>query len=333
MTIITAGHGPNIGHGWVKYVIIDKAGQELPPVVQPAVVARAEASIAGALSRAGRTRIGERQFWTGYDAQLSPSQLTMLGQDRLSDPYFIPALLSGALGRFPHLNGAGGGVCVSGLPATWALDAELAGQLGGRIRDAVGQDRFHKIKVIAEPLGLLYAALLDNGGQVVAGASALAERRVGVVDLGHLSIDLAELMRLTPVRSSLDTFRLGSSVPLGQIRAALSSRFDRDLSLLETDLAVRSSKVRIAGQDKSLPRGYDAPLIENGKAIAARLVDRWGSGAQFEAILVGGGGAEVPQLTAPICAAFPHAVVVPEPQTAVARGYARLARRVALALR
>ena len=101
------------------------------------MVARAEASVAGALVRASRARIGDRQFWTGYDAQLSPSQLTMLGQDRLTDPYFIPALLSSALGRFPHLNGAGGGVCVSGLPATWALDTELASALGARIRDAV----------------------------------------------------------------------------------------------------------------------------------------------------------------------------------------------------
>jgi hypothetical protein len=325
-TIVTAGHGPNVGHGWVKYVIIDTRGQELPPVVLPAVVARAEAAVGGALARAERVKVAGRQFWIGHDAQLSPNQITMLDQDRLSDPSFIPALLAGALARFPNLNGASGGCCVSGLPATWALDAELAGRLGTRIREAVGAERFAKIKVIAEPLGLIYAVLLDNNGSVVHDAAALAERRVAVVDL-------AELARLEPIRSSLDTFRLGSVGPLSQIRALLSSKFDRELSLLETDMAVRAGKVRVAGRDRPLPKGWDTPFIENGKTITARLVDRLGSGAQFEAIIVGGGAAEVEHVTSPIREKFSNAIVVPEPQTAVARGYARLARRVALSLR
>lgn len=328
-----AGHGPNVGHGWTKYIVIDSKGRELPPVVIPSVVARAEANVAGALARTQRVKVADgSSFWVGEDAQLSPSQITMLGQDRLTDPHFIPALLRGALGRFPHLNGAAAGVCVSGLPATWSLDVELAGQLGQRIRDAVGPNVFPKIKVIAEPLGLLYSVLLDNNGATV-GDQALALNRVGIVDLGHLSVDLAEILKLQPIRSSLDTFTLGSSVPLGQIRAHFSAHFNRDFSLLETDLAIRAGKARVGGKDKLLPRHWDAPYIENGKTITARLEDRWGSGAQFEAILLGGGEAEVEQVTAPVCKKFANAIVVPDAQLAVARGYARLARRVAAALR
>lgn len=35
MTI--AGHGPNLGHGYLKYILIDDQGIELPPVIFPAM--------------------------------------------------------------------------------------------------------------------------------------------------------------------------------------------------------------------------------------------------------------------------------------------------------
>ena len=40
-----AGHGPNIGHGNVKYVIIGKDGIEIAPIVFPAMIARAAARL------------------------------------------------------------------------------------------------------------------------------------------------------------------------------------------------------------------------------------------------------------------------------------------------
>jgi hypothetical protein len=57
--------------------------------------------------------------------------------------------------------------------------------------------------------------------------------------------------------------------------------------------------------------------------------EAWGSGRQFNAILVGGGGVQVPALTAAIQAHFRHAQVLPEGQMAVALGYARLGRLLA----
>ncbi|NJO83639.1 MAG: hypothetical protein HC828_13095 [Blastochloris sp.] len=58
------------------------------------------------------------------------------------------------------------------------------------------------------------------------------------------------------------------------------------------------------------------------------MFETWGSGAQFDAILIGGGGAEVEPLVAAIQKRFAHAHAVAQPQTAIARGYARLARRL-----
>jgi hypothetical protein len=325
-----AGHGPNIGHGFVKYVIVDSSGKELPPVIFPSQVARASHAVAGALADVQTVELQGMHFWTGDDAQLATAAQTILSQDRLTDPAFIPALVASAVQRFGYLNGSASGVCVSGLPATWAEDADKCKALGRQLR--VGApDQYTRITVIAEPLGLAYAALLDNNGQV-AGDSALATSRIGIVDLGHLTIDRSELLRLAPVKSAMDTYQLGTARPLAQIRARLSAHVERELTLVETDMAIRGGSVRVAGRDIALPLHWDRPLIENGNAIRDRLVEAWGKGGQFEAILLGGGGAAIAQLSSAIQASFPHAQVIDDPQFAIARGYARLARRQARAL-
>lgn len=324
----TAGHGPNIGHGYVKYVVIDGQGQELAPVVFPAMVGRAGRSVAGAIGRAEPVRAGGASWWVGEDALLAPSPLTMLAQERLRDPAFIPALVRGALRRFGTLNGSAAGMCVTGLPATWAADPEQARALGAHLREAHGG--YTSIRVIPEPLGLLYAAALDNHGQVV-GDPALLEGQVAVVDLGHHTVDVAVLRRLIPVPTSLATFQLGTARPLQQIGGQLSAAFERELSLFEADQAVRAQALLVAGQARALPAGWDRPLLQNGAAIVARLVESWGSGAQFDTILIGGGGAELAPLVEALRRRFPHAQAVAQPQTSIARGYARLARRLGAA--
>ncbi len=324
----TAGHGPNIGHGFVKYVIIDEHGVELTPTIFPAMIAGAGRAVAGALAQATSIECNGKHWWVGADALLSPAPRTLLAQERLHDPVFIPALLRGALGRLGNLNGASTGICVTGLPATWATDSDKARQLGERLRAAT--PIYRSIRVIPEPLGLIYNALLDNHGNLI-GDPALISGQVAVVDIGHHTVDIAVIQRMIPVPAGLDTYQLGTARPLQQIRARLAHVFERELTLYETDQAVRAGGVKVAGQCQPLPNSWDRPLRENGTLIATRLVETWGRGTQFDAILIGGGGAELAPLVAAIQQHFPHAQVVAQPQTAVARGYARLARRLALA--
>lgn len=324
-TISTAGHGVNIGHGFVKYVIVEPSGAERPAVVFPAMLAKASSSVAGALARAEVVTMGDDFWWTGEDA-LQGTPRTFLGQERLADPIFIPALLRGALQRLGHLNGAAGGICVTGLPASWAGDEAKARALAERLKAAL--PGYRAIRVIPEPLGLVYAALLDGEGAVV-GEAALTGGRVGVVDLGHLTDDICVVDRMRPIPTSLATFQTGTKGPLSQIASRIGDVYEREATLAEADAAVRAGAVRVAGRLQPLPDAWQEPLAENGEALAARLVERWGRGADLDLILVGGGGAELAQKTAAIRRRFPQAVVVPEAQTAIARGYARLARRLA----
>lgn len=323
---MTAGHGVNVGHGYLKYLIIDERGDELPPQLFPAMIARAGRTVQGALHQVETVDAGGGQWWIGDDALRSDTPVTLLAQDRLTDPVFIPALLRGALKRFGDLNGAASGICVTGLPATWALDKSKAQALGARLRDAAG-GAYTRIKVIPEPLGAIYALLLDTDGQID-GDATLQHGRIGIIDLGHYTVDLAIVDRLVPVASSLQTFALGSAEPLGKIRALLSAAYERELSLYDTDQAIRAGSIRVAGQARDLPPGWDRPLIDTGQAIVARLSEAWKAGGDLDLILLAGGGAELEPVTTAICRRFPHAEVIADPQLAIASGYARLARKL-----
>lgn len=319
-----AGHGPNIGHGYVKYCLIDDTGER--DLIMPAQIAPAQRAVAGALTTAQAITILGRPYWTGEAAQLAGSPLTILAADRLTDPVFIPALVASAISQFGSLNGSAAGVCVTGLPATWASDPERARELGKRLRD--GHPSYTSIRVIPEPLGLVYAALLDNDG-AICGDAALHDGTIGVVDIGHHTVDIAVVRRMLPVASALDTWQLGTARALSPIRAKLAAATERELSLYDTDQAIRVGAVYKAGQPLALSVGWDQPLIDLADQIVARLTEAWGSGAALDAILIGGGGAELAILTSAIHARFGHAQVVDRPQTAIARGYARLARRFA----
>lgn len=322
MAMTIAGHGPNIGHGFVKYVVIDEHGER--SVTTPAMIAPARRQVTGQLHQVRTVDIQSLPYWTGEDALLSGSPLTILAADRLTDPVFIPALVAGAMQRLGHLNGASTGACVTGLPATWALDPERCRSLGARLREAyIG---YQTIRVIPEPLGLIYAALLDNAGDLV-GDPALQAGSVGVIDLGHHTVDIAIVRQLVPQPQSLDTWQLGTARALSEIRGRLAAATERELSLFEADQAVRSERIRVAGKDEHLPLGWDRPLLELADQIASRLQEAWGAGAHLDTILIGGGGAELKILVAAIQRRFAQAWAVERPQLAIARGYARLARR------
>jgi hypothetical protein len=321
--------GINVGHGYTKLVVINEEGQETVAVALPSLVAEAAPALVGTVAAAETVQIGGTDYWVGDDALLAPQQFTDLSVARLSDQRLIPALVTRAW-QLGHLNGSSTGVGVSGLPAAYAQDRDKAAALASRLRETL-PETFEpgQLTIIAEPLGLLYAALLDEHGQV-SGDAALAEGRVGVIDVGYLSVDVAEVLTLRPVADAVTGWDGGTSRPLAAIQARLVETLQRDVSLYEADTAVRAGGLRVRGQhialNDLLGTGWDAPLIRSGDLIGSRLAERWGSGTHLDAILMGGGGAEMPHLTAAIQARFPHAQVVAAPQMAIARGYARYAR-------
>ena len=179
-----------VGHGYAKLVLLTD-GHAPATITLPAVISPAQRQLAGAIRRVETVCFGDRQWWIGQDALIARDSRTALNQERVRDPVFIPVLVKGALERM-ELDGrrvrmdtvAQEALCVTGLPATWSVDRDLAQALVERLRAAV---RLRKVRVIAEPLGIVYAALLDNDGEIV-GDEALQRGRVAVIDLGHHTV-------------------------------------------------------------------------------------------------------------------------------------------------
>ena len=135
--------------------------------------------------------------------------------------------------------------------------------------------------------------------------------------------------RMVPEPQSLATYQLGTARPLNAIQQRFSVTFNIELSTYQVDQAVRNRRLQVGAIDAPLPQGWDKPLLENARTIVTKLVEAWGSGLQFDAMVIGGGGAEIPAIAEAIQGHFKQAQVVPGGQLAVALGYARLARLLA----
>lgn len=323
-----SGHGVNAGHGYTKLVIIDGQGHQREPIVFPSQLAEAGTQqVQGATRQPTRIEAGGSSWWVGEDAQFADSQLTMHTAERLDDTSFIPALVRSAYERSGIGNDQAAGICVSCLPATWAVSRERCAALGTRIR-AGAPVTFERLRVIPEPVALLYSLLFDDDGREV--GDPQLNGQVGVIDAGQVTLDLAVVRRRLPIEDRLATSAdLGMAAALNKVRARLSGALDMDLSLYEVDQAIRTGHVRMYGNAVSLPHGWDRPLISHANAMAAWIGEAWRGGAKLDAIVLGGGGAELEIVADRIRRLFRHLRVVERPQIAVALGCARYARSLA----
>jgi hypothetical protein len=316
-------HGVNIGHGYVKYITLDENGieQTLPPF--PAMIAPARSDV-GTLAEAPTTELDGIPYWVGEEARLSPYPTTILAQERLTNATFIPVLVRSAIQRLELEDSPG--PCVTCLPATWAQDREKCRSLGQQLRaGARNGDFYTRIRVVPEPVAMLCAVALGNKGTTT--NIDLVQGTVGIIDLGHHTVNIAAVNNLQLVDGSLHTWNLGSARPLAQIASRLSAHFERELSLNDADQIVRNQAIVIRGVAQPLPPNWETPLRENGQAIATKVQEVWGSGAHLDTILIGGGGAALAQIVQGIRDHFPHARRLQDPQQAIALGCARFARR------
>ncbi len=197
--------------------------------------------------------------------------------------------------------------------------------LGARLREGAPEGLYRSVRIVPEPVAIAYGAAMDNFGRFV-GDDTIRNGNIAVVDLGHHTVDIAVVRKLSANVDSTDTWSLGTAHPLQRICSMLNARYELRLDLFETDQAVRRGYVVSGGEHYALPQHWDQPLIAVGESIVTHLVQAWTNGRQFDRILVGGGGAELEPLLAAIRQRFKNAVAVAEPQMAVALGYARLAR-------
>lgn len=326
-TAIAPSIGFNIGHGWTKIVVL--AADTAPAtLVFPSLVTPAVRQTMHDLVQLPTVKLGGTHHWVGEDAQRTgvPPEFT---QTRIQDEWYIPILVKGAMQRLserglPMAELLATAKCVSGLPAAWSRNPALCRTLAERIRQGLSPVSVGSVRVMAEPVGAVYSAMLNDQGGVE--DDRYRTTKVAVVDLGTGTVDTAVVDALVTDPASLMTYQLGTVEPITQLQQTLSAQVQVDLPWHAVEAAVRTGRIVWGAIDEPLPDGWEAPFAATGLAVAAKLEQSWKRGLQFTSIMLGGGGAEIPALVAPILTRFRNATLLPDPQLAIARGYARYGR-------
>ncbi len=322
--------GWNVGHGHTKVVLLrDAAPQQ--ELVFPSLVARAQQQSQADLVRIPTVKVNGIPYWVGEDAQRVgiPPELT---QSRIHDEAYIPVLVKAAMMRLaafdiPISDLLRDAKCVSGLPGTWSRNKELCRTLADRLRAGANPVALGSVRIIAEPVGAVYSAMLDDRGTIVDPRYRTA--KVAVVDFGVGTVDTAVVDALVTDPTSLSTYQLGTVGPLTELQQTLSARFEVDVPWHAVEQAVQTGHLQWGAIDEPLPDGWDVPFRATGQTVANRLEQAWKRGLHFNELVLAGGGVNIPPLLELVLAKFRHARVLPKAQLAIAYGYARYGRFLA----
>lgn len=314
--------GVNPGFGNTKIVVNDGSANECA-IVFPSLVAKAMRQTAGLIDRVSSVQVKDDAYWVGEDALYGDAQSEITKARLLKNDYFIPALVRAGLERLNVPREPA--FAVSGLPVSWSDEVETAKRLGELLRVAAAHTFAGGIRVISEPLGVLYSLALDHTGQRV--QIELLDGMVLICDIGHLTVNVAVVKNGRPVPSMAFSFDLGTSSFLNRIGQIIFATYGMDLSLAQIDQAVRNGGLLVSGKFEQLPAKVQTVLHDAGMKIVGKLTEMLhDSSTGIQTMLIAGGGAELPALTAPITEKFTQSLVLPNPQLAVATGMARLAR-------
>ncbi len=317
--------GLDIGYGYTK-AVGDGALVTFPSVVGQAEKIRYESDLA---ARNGRRDIhlvtGEGERFVGALALLqSRVKWTPRERDRATS-----TLATLAQAAFSELGASGEVRLVTGLPVEWYSDRDkLAGQLRGRhaIRRVDGECATVEVVdvlVVPQPFGSFFALILDERGAIA--NEELARGRVGVLDIGVYTTDfiLADCLRyVEPASGSLTTAMARVYELVGR---AIQDTHGLRLDLHQVDQALRAGSVSVYGAPQDIS-GLVAPHLD---AVANEILSKagtlWGDARDLAAVLVTGGGALA--LGERVARRYPHALVVPDANTANVRGFHRYGRR------
>lgn len=323
--------GLDIGFGDTKAAV--KGAEKIQTLVFPSVLGQAQAlsnftvQLNGhARRKATRLEYEGSAYYVGDEA-ISYSRTLAGRQDRGRIGSVEERVL--ALATLAKL-GVAEAYIVTGLPVLWFEDrAKLIRSLKGTHTFMWGKIKktiiIHKVIVIPQPFGGLYAHILDDNGRAAVDEKEIM-RTYACLDVGWNTTDLSAIKNLQPVEQWLGGSRVGVRNVIGIVGDEISRLYGLSLSPHEVDRAIGEGSIEIFGEYHDI-----SPIIQSATtALAQEVVSTatglWGNGERMSKILIFGGGAA--RLGSPIKDAFPHnAMIVSSPALANAVGFCKLAQR------
>lgn len=342
------------GFGGIKTALV--VDGQLRTAYVPAVVGVGEISIGlleSGITRQDRKRpyvltAGGQRYLVGPHVERFATPIERLDFDRLAPSPELQALTYTGLGRLLSASGLSPDgqpvqaelAAVLGLPVQ-VLQGPDAGQTIQRLNEwLVGEHSFElddrpfslrirAVKALAQPLGAFFEWGLDPTGQWARPASDL-KATIGIADAGFNTLDLIALAGGQIVRRYTNGSTLGLRRGARVMQELFEARTGRRVSLHQADQYLQqagrgAAEVLVGGEPFNLkPLARQALDVAAGE-VRAYLSQVWEDGAQFDHILLTGGG--ILALGERLRSAFPRAVELADPVTANARGLARFAQR------
>jgi len=191
-----------------------------------------------------------------------------------------------------------------------------------------GEDRraqvakIETVRVLPQGWGAVLCLFLDDNGNIA--DPGLSRQRVAVLDIGGRTVGYLSVDGLADVPSESRSTRRGAWNVVRGLHDFLSVNYPDlgELSDHKLMAAALAREILNHGEPVDLHPVID-PIVEDiGEEIVRTSRQYWGNtAATFQKVLVIGGGAYVWGDT--VKKVFPHAVVLPDPEFANARGYFR----------
>jgi len=322
--------GLDIGYGHVKTVTMHRI-DAFPSVLAPwpGEGFRVESG-AGPNGPGGLRHRGARYLIGDPALRLASRRWVTLDRDwAVSDGY--QALLLNALARVGVPSGAEVRL-VTGLPV-----GDLERQAGPARQRLLGTHQIEllptgarwdvtvsEVAIMPQPFGTLLGLVLDHDGGLQ--DPTLAERRVGILDIGFLTTNYLVADRLEVVVAQSFSRNSGMAHLLRDLGRAIQTEYGIERDPHDLDEAALRGRLTVSGHAIDLAPLLAPLLTDHAEAILAPASMLWGPVQALDAVLVTGGGGPVlaPQLEG----LGPHVRLVPNARLANATGYYRYGRRV-----
>ena len=142
--------------------------------------------------------------------------------------------------------------------------------------------------MLPQPMGSIVNLLMNDNGKI--GNPDLAKQKIGVIDIGFRTTDLAILDRLRYINRGSKTIDMGIAKGFGVIANKLREKSSVNVELYRLYRAAETGTITMRGHGFSFPKIRDQVYSQLATSIADEIDRLWANDWDIESIFLSGGG-------------------------------------------
>ncbi|MCR4430952.1 MAG: ParM/StbA family protein [Tepidanaerobacteraceae bacterium] len=179
-----------------------------------------------------------------------------------------------------------------------------------------------EVEIVPQPLGTYWSLF---SGPMGLDAAAPAEGRIGIVDIGFRTTDLAALEDSEFIPEKSKSLTVGLATAYSEIGLSIAARYGLEKESYSLDGIVIKRRINMAGESIDITDIVSEAFEKLATNILVEVNSQWRLSDFDSIILSGGGGQAISQYLLP---RISHAKLAADPITANCRGYLAWANRL-----